>query len=638
VSSSARTIMFWIVLVVAIAFLWRMASTGPGGDAEPSFTEFMNKVEGGQVAQVTIRDNEVQGHYTDGKRFKTYIPSDYPDLWKTLREKKVVIKVKNASGASWTLWLVNIFPILLLVGFWIFMMRQMQAGGNKALSFGKSRARLVSSQQKRVTFKDVAGVDEAKEELQEIIEFLKDPQKFQRLGGRIPKGVLLVGPPGTGKTLLARAVAGEANVPFFSISGSDFVEMFVGVGASRVRDLFEQGKKNAPCIIFIDELDAVGRHRGAGLGGGHDEREQTLNAMLVEMDGFDANEGVILVAATNRPDVLDPALLRPGRFDRRIVVPRPDVRGREEILKVHTQKIPLAEDVDLSVLARGTPGFSGADLANMVNEAALLGARRNQKFVVMDDFEQAKDKVLMGVERRSMIISEEEKRNTAYHEAGHALVAALLPNTDPLHKVTIIPRGMALGVTMQLPVDDKHTYTKDFLEAQITVMMGGRMAEEMFLGHLTTGAGNDFEQATELARKMVCEWGMSEMGPLTFGKKEEAIFLGREIAQHRDYSEDTAIRIDQEVKKIVMSAYQRAREILEENRAALERIASALLERELLDASEISLLIEGKLLPERPRLAPVKEPVAEPAPAPAIKPEPKPVPAFTKEGRKPAPA
>lgn len=637
-SSSARTIMFWIVLVVAIAFLWRMASTGPGGDAEPSFTEFMNKVEGGQVAQVTIRDNEVQGHYTDGKRFKTYIPSDYPDLWKTLREKKVVIKVKNASGASWTLWLVNIFPILLLVGFWIFMMRQMQAGGNKALSFGKSRARLVSSQQKRVTFKDVAGVDEAKEELQEIIEFLKDPQKFQRLGGRIPKGVLLVGPPGTGKTLLARAVAGEANVPFFSISGSDFVEMFVGVGASRVRDLFEQGKKNAPCIIFIDELDAVGRHRGAGLGGGHDEREQTLNAMLVEMDGFDANEGVILVAATNRPDVLDPALLRPGRFDRRIVVPRPDVRGREEILKVHTQKIPLAEDVDLSVLARGTPGFSGADLANMVNEAALLGARRNQKFVVMDDFEQAKDKVLMGVERRSMIISEEEKRNTAYHEAGHALVAALLPNTDPLHKVTIIPRGMALGVTMQLPVDDKHTYTKDFLEAQITVMMGGRMAEEMFLGHLTTGAGNDFEQATELARKMVCEWGMSEMGPLTFGKKEEAIFLGREIAQHRDYSEDTAIRIDQEVKKIVMSAYQRAREILEENRAALERIASALLERELLDASEISLLIEGKLLPERPRLAPVKEPVAEPAPAPAIKPEPKPVPAFTKEGRKPAPA
>lgn len=635
-SSSARTIMFWIVLVVAIAFLWRMASTGPGGDAEPSFTEFMNKVEGGQVAQVTIRDNEVQGHYTDGKRFKTYIPSDYPDLWKTLREKKVVIKVKNASGASWTLWLVNIFPILLLVGFWIFMMRQMQAGGNKALSFGKSRARLVSSQQKRVTFKDVAGVDEAKEELQEIIEFLKDPQKFQRLGGRIPKGVLLVGPPGTGKTLLARAVAGEANVPFFSISGSDFVEMFVGVGASRVRDLFEQGKKNAPCIIFIDELDAVGRHRGAGLGGGHDEREQTLNAMLVEMDGFDANEGVILVAATNRPDVLDPALLRPGRFDRRIVVPRPDVRGREEILKVHTQKIPLAEDVDLSVLARGTPGFSGADLANMVNEAALLGARRNQKFVVMDDFEQAKDKVLMGVERRSMIISEEEKRNTAYHEAGHALVAALLPNTDPLHKVTIIPRGMALGVTMQLPVDDKHTYTKDFLEAQITVMMGGRMAEEMFLGHLTTGAGNDFEQATELARKMVCEWGMSEMGPLTFGKKEEAIFLGREIAQHRDYSEDTAIRIDQEVKKIVMSAYQRARDILEENRGTLERIASALLERELLDASEISLLIEGKPLPEKPRPAPVKEPLAEPAAG--VKPEPKPIPGFAKGGRKPAPA
>lgn len=635
-NSTVRTIMFWIVLVVAIAFLWRMVSTGPGGDAEPSFTEFMNKVEEGQVAQVNIRGNEVQGNYTDGKKFKTYMPPDYPDLWKTLREQNVIIKVKDASGPSWTLWLVNIFPILLLVGFWIFMMRQMQAGGNKALSFGKSRARLISSQQKRVTFKDVAGVEEAKEELQEIIEFLKDPQRFQRLGGRIPKGVLLVGPPGTGKTLLARAVAGEANVPFFSISGSDFVEMFVGVGASRVRDLFEQGKKNAPCIIFIDELDAVGRHRGAGLGGGHDEREQTLNAMLVEMDGFDANEGVILVSATNRPDVLDPALLRPGRFDRRIVVPRPDVRGREEILKVHTQKIPLAEDVDLSVLGRGTPGFSGADLANLVNEAALLAARRNQKAVVMDDFEQAKDKVLMGVERRSMIISEEEKRNTAYHEAGHALVAAMLPNTDPLHKVTIIPRGMALGVTMQLPVDDKHTYTKDFLEAQITVMMGGRVAEEMFLGHLTTGAGNDFEQATELARKMVCEWGMSEMGPLTFGKKEETIFLGREIAQHRDYSEDTAIRIDQEVKKIVMGAYQTAREILEEHRQALERIASALLERELLDASEISLLIENKPLPEKPRLAPVKEPVVEPAPA--VKPEPQPVPGFAKGGRKPAPA
>jgi cell division protease FtsH len=516
-------------------------------------------------------------------------------------------------------------------------MRQMQAGGNKALSFGKSRARLVNSGQKKVTFKDVAGVEEAKEELQEIIEFLKDPQKFQKLGGRIPKGVLLVGPPGTGKTLLARAVAGEANVPFFSISGSDFVEMFVGVGASRVRDLFEQGKKNAPCIIFIDELDAVGRHRGAGLGGGHDEREQTLNAMLVEMDGFDSNEGVILMAATNRPDVLDPALLRPGRFDRRIVVPRPDIKGREEILRVHVRKVPISDDVELSVLGRGTPGFSGADLANMVNEAALLAARKAQKQVVMNDFEQAKDKVLMGVERRSMIISDEEKRLTAYHEAGHALVATMIPHSDPLHKVTIIPRGMALGVTMQLPIDDKHTYSRDFLEGRLAVMMGGRVAEEIFLEKVTTGAGNDFEQATEMARKMVCEWGMSEMGPLTFGKKEEAIFLGREIAQHRDYSEDTAIRIDAEVKKIVMNAYGRARKVIEEKRDGLERIAVALLEREVLDAQEINLLIEGKPLPEKPVEPPPTAAAPSEAPA-APEAEPKPVPGFAKKGEKPAPA
>ena len=484
------------------------------------------------------------------------------------------------------------------------MIRQMQTGGNKALSFGKSRARLLSMQQKKVTFKDVAGVEEAKEELREIIEFLREAQKFQKLGGRIPKGVLLVGPPGTGKTLLARAVAGEANVPFFSISGSDFVEMFVGVGASRVRDLFEQGKKNAPCIIFIDEIDAVGRHRGAGLGGGHDEREQTLNQLLVEMDGFESNEGVILMAATNRPDVLDPALLRPGRFDRRVVVSRPDVRGREEILRVHTRKIPLAEDVDLSVLARGTPGFSGADLANMVNEAALAAARQNRKAVLHYDFELAKDKVLMGVERKSLLLTDEEKRNTAYHEAGHALVAAKMPHSDPLHKVTIIPRGMALGVTMQLPTDDRHNYYKNYLETQIAILMGGRIAEEMFLNVMSTGAGNDIERATDMARKMVCEWGMSELGPLTFGKKEEQIFLGREIAQHRDYSEDTAIKIDQEVRKLVSNGYTTAKQILTDNPSTLESIARALIEREVLDAIEIKLLVEGKELPPMPPPAP----------------------------------
>jgi cell division protease FtsH len=639
VNSTLRNLLFWAVLILAVIFLVRMLNTSMGpGEQEPTFSEFMDKVEAGEVATVEVRGNLVEGVYKDKAKFKTYIPPEYPELYKTLREKGVQIKVKDAGSSSWFAWGINLLPILLLVGFWIFIMRQMQAGGNKALSFGKSRARLVSSGAKKVTFKDVAGVEEAKEELQEIIEFLKDPQKFQKLGGRIPKGVLLVGPPGTGKTLLARAVAGEANVPFFSISGSDFVEMFVGVGASRVRDLFEQGKKNAPCIIFIDELDAVGRHRGAGLGGGHDEREQTLNAMLVEMDGFDSNEGVILMAATNRPDVLDPALLRPGRFDRRIVVPRPDIKGREEILRVHVRKVPLADDVDLSVLGRGTPGFSGADLANMVNEAALLAARKVQKHVLMIDFEQAKDKVLMGAERRSMIISDEEKRNTAYHEAGHALVALMMPNTDPLHKVTIIPRGMALGVTMQLPVDDKHTYSKDFLEDQLAVMMGGRVAEEIFLNKLTTGAGNDFEQATDLARKMVCEWGMSEMGPLTFGKKEEAIFLGREIAQHRDYSEDTAIRIDAEVKKIVMNAYGRARQVIEENREGMERIAVALLEREVLDGSDIKLLIEGKPLPEKTiPPPPVAEQPAAAGPAAAPKAEPKPVPGFAKGG-KPAPA
>jgi cell division protease FtsH len=484
--------------------------------------------------------------------------------------------------------------MIVFIVIWIFFMRQMQGGGAKALSFGKARARLLTEKQHRVTFADVAGVEEAKQELEEIIDFLKDPQKFQKLGGRIPKGVLLMGPPGTGKTLLARAIAGEANVPFFSISGSDFVEMFVGVGASRVRDLFEQGKKHAPCIIFMDEIDAVGRHRGAGLGGGHDEREQTLNQLLVEMDGFESNDGVILIAATNRPDVLDPALLRPGRFDRQVVVARPDVRGREEILKVHVKKIPLAPDVGLAVLARGTPGFSGADLANLVNEAALLAAREDKKFVEMKDFESAKDKVLMGVERKSLILSEEERRATAYHEGGHALVARLIPGTDPIHKVTIIPRGRALGITQQLPIDEKHNYHREYLLDNITILMGGRVAEELVLGHMSTGAGNDLERATDLARKMVCEWGMSEkLGPLTFGKKEEMIFLGKEIAKHQDYSEHTAQEIDQEVRRFVIEAYERAKELVKSRIGALHALAAALLEREVLEGSEIDVIITG---------------------------------------------
>ena len=513
-NSTVKTIIFWVVILISAVALWQVVKTANSGQKvqEINFSRFMSEVDQGTVKDVTLSGQEVKGKLADGSLFHLTAPANYPDMIKKLQDKNVSITVQDVSNSSWG-WLINLLaPLLLLAALWYFMIRQMQTGGNKALSFGKSRARLLSMQQKKVTFKDVAGVEEAKEELKEIIEFLREAQKFQKLGGRIPKGVLLVGPPGTGKTLLARAVAGEANVPFFSISGSDFVEMFVGVGASRVRDLFEQGKKNAPCIIFIDEIDAVGRHRGAGLGGGHDEREQTLNQLLVEMDGFESNEGVILMAATNRPDVLDPALLRPGRFDRRVVVNRPDVRGREEILRVHTRKIPLADDVDLSVLARGTPGFSGADLANMVNEAALSAARQNRKAVLMYDFELAKDKVLMGVERKSLILSEEEKKVTAYHEAGHALVAAKLPNSDPLHKVTIIPRGMALGVTMQLPIDDKHNYTSDYLETEIAIMMGGRIAEELFLNQMSTGAGNDIERATELARKMVCEFGMSALG------------------------------------------------------------------------------------------------------------------------------
>jgi cell division protease FtsH len=611
-NSTLKSLLFWMVLVVVGVLIWNF-SNAFAGKAETSwpFSQFMKAVEDDQVASVVMVGHEITGTLktsTAGNgsdKFRTYAP-DFQGLANTLHAKGIGIQAKPETTSPWATLLYSWAPILLMIGFWIFIMRQMQSGGNKALSFGKSRAKLSSSSQKKVTFKDVSGVDEAKEELQEIIEFLKEPQKFQKLGGRIPKGVLLMGPPGTGKTLLARAVAGEANVPFFSISGSDFVEMFVGVGASRVRDLFEQGKKNAPCIVFIDEIDAVGRHRGAGLGGGHDEREQTLNQLLVEMDGFESNEGVILVAATNRPDVLDPALLRPGRFDRRIVVNRPDVKGREGILAVHTKKIPLADDVNIHVLARGSSGFSGADLANLVNEAALNAARYNQKVVRMLDFEFAKDKVMMGSERRSMIINDEEKKVTAVHEAGHALLAVLLPHADPVHKVTIIPRGMALGVTMQLPVEDKHNYTREYLNDQIAILLGGRIAEEITMNGMTTGAGNDLERSTELARKMVCEWGMSDaMGPLTFGKKEEQIFLGREIAQHQDYSEDTAIRIDHEIKRFVTTNYERARGVLEEYKQALLRIAEELLAREVLDAEQVRRIVAGEALEEiAPRTAP----------------------------------
>jgi len=645
-SSTAKTILFWISIVFLGVMLWKLVSANGSQAREdtPGYSEFMAHVDAGDVKEVTLylspNSYEIQGEYlrpANRKFTVTVFKEAAPDLVKELKDKGAVIRgMKEVRSGDWILILLNAAPLILLVGFCLFLMRQMQAGGNKALSFGKSRARLLSAQQKKATFKDVAGTDEAKEELQEIIEFLKDPQKFQKLGGRIPKGVLLVGPPGTGKTLLARAIAGEANVPFFSISGSDFVEMFVGVGASRVRDLFEQGKKNAPCIIFIDEIDAVGRHRGAGLGGGHDEREQTLNALLVEMDGFESNEGVILIAATNRPDVLDPALLRPGRFDRRVVVARPDVKGREEILRVHTRKVPLADDVELSIIARGTPGFSGADLANLVNEAALWAARQNRKFVMQVDFEMSKDKVLMGVERKSMILSDEEKKNTAYHEAGHALVAAMTPGADPVHKVTIIPRGMALGLTMQLPADDKHTYTREYLEAMLAVLMGGRSAEEIFLGHITTGAGNDIERATDLARNMVCEWGMSDLGPLAYGKKDEAIFLGREITQHRDYSEDTAIQIDKEVKRIVNGGYENAKRLLSTNRETLERIAQALLEREVIDANDVKMLMEGKTLPEKPRTPP-PAPAAPSTDPKVVRPELRPAPGFTR-GENPAKA
>ena len=591
-SQSSKHIALWLVLALIILAVFSVFNKQHGREPEIVFSEFMTAVDRGDVQKVTIQGNNIQGEYKNGERFRTFAPND-PELVKTLREKKVKIAAKPEEDSPWYMvLLLNWFPMLLLIGVWIFFMRQMQVGGGKAMSFGKSRAKLLTENQHRVTFSDVAGVDEAKDDLQEIISFLKDPKKFTKLGGRIPKGCLLVGPPGTGKTLLARAIAGEAGVPFFSISGSDFVEMFVGVGASRVRDLFVQGKKNAPCIIFIDEIDAVGRHRGAGLGGGHDEREQTLNQLLVEMDGFEANEGVILIAATNRPDVLDPALLRPGRFDRRVVVPRPDVKGREGILHVHTRKVPVGTDVDIGVLARATPGFAGADLENLVNEAALLAARNNKDKVDMHDFELAKDKVMMGAERRSMIISEEEKRNTAFHEAGHALVAKLLPGADPIHKVTIIPRGMALGLTQQLPMDEKHTYPREYLLNNLVILFGGRVAEELVLNHMTTGAGNDIEKATDLARRMVCEWGMSEkLGPMTFGKKEEEIFLGRDFTQKVDYSESTAIEIDAEVRRIIQDSYHKAKDLLKTNLRLLHKVAETLLEKEVLDGSEIDAIV-----------------------------------------------
>ncbi len=590
-----KGILFWIVSVFVLILLWNTLSTVSSGKTKAlTFSEFMDKVENDQISSARISGNAVSGdmNLEDGSsytRYESTIPVDYPDLITRLRQHKVNIEVEKLNKNEWLGILLSWAPFVILIVFWVMVMRQQ--GGNKAFTFGKSKARMFTGDRNKFTFKDVAGVEEAKEELEEIIEFLKEPKKFQRLGGKIPKGVLLIGPPGTGKTLLAKAIAGEANVPFFSISGSDFVELFVGVGASRVRDLFDEGKKHAPCLIFIDEIDAVGRQRGAGLGGGHDEREQTLNQLLVEMDGFDANEGVIIIAATNRPDILDSALLRPGRFDRRIVVSTPDVKGREEILKVHTRNSPLAKDVDLQVLARSTPGFTGADIANLVNEAALYASRNGKKGIAMEDFEYAKDKVLMGSERKSMIISEEEKRITAYHEAGHALIAAVAKEADPLHKVSIIPRGMALGVTQQLPLNDKYTYSKTYLEAQLSVLLAGRVSEEVFLGILTTGAGNDFERATSIARKMVCEWGMSSLGPMTFAKKEDMVFLGRDLMSHNEYSEETAQQIDKEIRTIIDQALATSRRLILENRAKLETIAQQLLEKESLTSDDIAAIL-----------------------------------------------
>ena len=592
-NSLQKNIALWLFISLIFVLLYHLFNQPKNAQESIIYSDFVSYAEKGQIVEVTIQGESISGKLNSGKNFRTYAPKD-AGLIQILKDKGVRIASKPAEESPWYMnVLISWVPMLLLIGVWIFFMRQMQAGGGKAMAFGKSKARLVTDKSKKVTFADVAGIDEAKAELEEVIEFLRDPKKFTRLGGRIPKGLLLVGQPGTGKTLLARAIAGEAEVPFLSISGSDFVEMFVGVGASRVRDLFDQGKKNAPCIIFIDEIDAVGRHRGAGLGGGHDEREQTLNQLLVEMDGFESNEGVILVSATNRPDVLDPALLRPGRFDRQVVVPLPDVKGREKIFEVHTRKTPLAEDLDFAVIARGTPGFSGADIENLVNEAALYAARYGKDKVTMSDFEFAKDKVMMGAERKSMVISMEERRNTAYHESGHALVARLLPGSDPIHKVTIIPRGMALGLTQQLPVDEKHTYPKKYLMNNITILLGGRAAEELILNEFTTGSGNDIERATNLARKMVCEWGMSdEMGPLSYGKKEEQIFLGREFATHKDYSEETAQRIDEEITRLVSDSYEKAKQLLSDHIDILNRIALELLEKEVLNTTELDEIIQ----------------------------------------------
>jgi cell division protease FtsH len=594
VSAFYKNLALILLFVVVSVLIFNLFNPVSQSAVQISFSDFMAKVKNDEVNDVTFKGNELTGTYKTGKSFKTNLV-EYPDLAKELMGRGVKINSEPPKDSPWYNFLVVWAPLILMALWFLFIMRNMQMGGNKAMSFGKSKAKLLNESSKKVTFSEVAGMDEAKVEVQEIIEILKDPQKFQKLGGKIPKGVLLVGPPGTGKTLLARAIAGEAGVPFLSISGSDFVEMFVGVGASRVRDLFEQGKKNAPCIIFIDEIDAVGRHRGAGLGGGHDEREQTLNQLLVEMDGFESNEGVILVAATNRPDVLDPALLRPGRFDRQVVIPRPDLNGRVGVLKVHTQKIKLAPHVDLESIARGTPGLSGAELANLVNEAALLAGRMGKTQVENDDFDRAKDKILMGLERKTMLISDEEKTNTAYHEAGHTMVAKLIPGTDPVHKVSIIPRGMALGITLQLPTADRYSYDREHLLNNIAILLGGRAAEEIALQHMTTGAGNDIERATMLARKMVTEWGMSDkLGPLAYGKKEEQIFLGREIAQHRDYSEHTAIEIDEEVKRIVSENYEKAKKLISEHRETLDRLTKALLEKETLDGPEIEAIVNGQ--------------------------------------------
>jgi len=588
-----KNLSMWLVIGLTMILLFNLFNKPQGASNSMTYSEFWSSVNSGAINRVNIQGEKITGSGMDGRPFTTVAPDD-AELIPMLRESGVDISVKEPDQTPWYLTIfISWFPMLLLIGVWIFFMRQMQMGGKGgALSFGKTRAKLQGEGEVQVTFKDVAGIDEAKEELEEIIDFLRDPQKFTKLGGRIPKGVLLAGSPGTGKTLLARAIAGEAGVPFFTISGSDFVEMFVGVGASRVRDLFTQGKKNAPCIIFIDEIDAVGRHRGAGLGGGHDEREQTLNQLLVEMDGFEGNDGVIIIAATNRPDVLDPALLRPGRFDRQVVVPVPDVKGREKILEIYGKKTKLAGDVDMAVIARGTPGFSGADLENLVNEAALMAAREGKEEIDADQLERAKDKVMMGAERRSMMISEKEKEITAYHEAGHALVARFLPGTDPIHKVTIIPRGRALGLTMQLPMSEKYTHAKSFLLNSIAILFGGRVAEKLVFDEITTGAGNDIERASEMARKMVCEWGMSdELGPLAYGKKDEQIFLGREINQHRDYSELTAQKIDDAVKQIIMDANERVTQILTDNMDVLKAVAEELLEKETIMLEDMDRII-----------------------------------------------